>query len=183
MDSNKTKTDVLRLIACCIILCLLMITMFICFAGGMEKIGEKLEDIDKYRQNDMKNTVWFIRHAMMILPVILLVAISALLYSTQKDDLSYIKHKEQLIEMLVVFIFTFAVILPFVVIYTQKHPPMIDSATGEKTLTLFARTAEWFVWQFIIFIVPLMYHRIRMQDDEILSEFEEYNMKNEETEQ
>lgn len=162
--ANKPKLNILRLLLCAFVLCVLMAGIYICYVKSTPIVTQKLEELNPQKQGDMNNTLWLIEKIFFICPVFVLLLCQTLFYRTQKSAPG-IKHREQAWEITAVFLFTYAVLLPAVVMYSKRTPPVIDPVTGDQELSLILKTAQWFMWQFIFFLVPILYHRVRADEN------------------
>lgn len=158
--ADKPKLNILRILLSALVLCALMTGIYICYVKCTPVFSEKLEAIYPQKQDDMKNTLWLIEKIFFICPVFVLILCQALFYRTVRCD-SIIKHREQAAEFAIVFLFTYAVLLPAVVAYSKRIPPVV---TGDEEITLIMRTAQWFMWQLVFFLVPVLYHKVRADE-------------------
>lgn len=174
IGADKKKLNILRTIICATLLCALVATLMYGYVKGVEAIGEKLEEINPDKTGDMKNTMWLVEHIMFILPVCILLIFQLIFYGIWKEKNAAVMHRECFISLMAVFIFTFAVMLPVVIIYSKHSPVPIDEETGKELPTLMIKTGEWFMWQFMIFLAPLLYRKVSADTVK--------NLKNEEEE-
>lgn len=160
---NKQKLNILRLLLCALVLCVLMVGMYLCYTKGMDVATEKLEGLNPKKEGDMKNTLWLVEKIFFILPVFVLLLCQTLFYRAQKSAQD-IKHREQAWEIIVVFLFTYTVLLPAVIIYS-KQTAHADVLFEDVEKSLILRTGQWFMWQVVFFLVPVLYHRLRADED------------------
>ena len=160
IGAEKKKLNILRTVICAVILCALMWSLMYGYADGLEIITEKLEEINPDKTGDMDNTLWLIEHIMFIIPVCILLVFQLVLYAIWKERDASVLHRECFISLLVAFLFTYAILLPAVIIYSKQAPVQIDEETGKELPTLIIKTGEWFIWQFIIFLAPLLYRKV-----------------------
>ena len=151
--------NILRTVLCAVALCALMAAMLFLFHGVMDTVTQRLEEIDPQKDGDMKNTLWLIEKMLYIIPVCVLLICQTVIYKFAKTKKS-IAYRERAWELIVAFVFTYAILLPAIVIYSNNNPPLPDAETGEETLSLIARSVQWFVWQILIFLPAILYHRV-----------------------
>ncbi len=173
IGADKRKLNILRVIICAVVLCALMWTLMYGYADGLELIGEKLEEINPDKTGDMKNTMWLIEHIMFILPVCILLIFQLIFYRIWKERDEQVLHKECFISLLVAFLFTYAILLPAVIISSKQAPVPVDEETGKELPTLIIKTGEWFIWQFMIFLAPLLYRKVSADNAQNLQKTED----------
>ncbi len=171
--ADKKKLNILRVIICAAVLCALMWALMYGYADGLELIGEKLDQINPDKTGDMKNAMWLIEHIMFILPVCILLIFQLVIYAIWKEREPSVLHRECFISLLVAFLFTYAILLPAVIIYSKQAPVLIDEETGKELPTLIIKTGEWFIWQFIIFLAPLLYRKVSADNTQNLQKTED----------
>ncbi len=173
IGADKKKLNILRIAVCAILLCALMVALMYGYEDGMDIITEKLEKIDPDKTGDMDNVLWLAEHVMFILPVCILLIFQLVLYAIWKEGDTAVLHRECFISLLVSFLFTYAILLPAVIIYSKNTPVLIDEETGKELPTLMIKTGEWFIWQFIIFLAPLLYRRVCAESAQNLQKTED----------
>lgn len=173
INADKKKLNILRTVICAIILCGLMCGALWGYVKGLEIITDKLEQINPDKTGDMDNTLWLVEHIMFILPVCVLLIFQLIFYSIWKEKDVTVLHKECFISLLTAFLFTYAIMLPAVIIYSNNAPAALDEMTGEELPSLWIRSAEWFIWQFMIFLAPLLYRKVAADTAKNLEEEEE----------
>lgn len=172
---NKPKMNILRTVLCAVALCALMAVMLFLFHGVMDTVTQRLEEIDPQKDGDMKNTLWLIEKMLYIIPVCVLLICQTVIYKFAKTKKS-IAYRERAWELIAAFVFTYAILLPAIFIYSNNNPPVVDAETGEEALSLIARSVQWFVWQILIFLPAILYHRVMatsVKDTEVQEEKEE----------
>lgn len=160
IGADKKKLNILRTVVCAVILCGLMAGALLGYDKGLDLMAEKLEEINPDRSDDMENTMWLIEHIMFILPVCILLVFQLVIYAIWKERNVFVLHRECFISLLAAFLFTYAIMLPAVIIYSKNAPVLIDEETQKELPTLWIRSAEWFIWQFMIFLAPLLYRKV-----------------------
>ncbi len=178
IGADKKKLNILRTVICAVVLCALVWALMYGYVHGLEAVEEKLEEINPDRMDDMENTMWLIEHIMFILPVCLLLVFQLLLYSIWKESDASALHRECFISLLVAFLFTYAILLPAVIIASKQAPVLIDEETGKELPTLIIKTGEWFIWQFMIFLAPLLYRKVAADTVKNLEDEEEEREEN-----
>lgn len=132
IGADKKKLNILRVMICAVILCAFMWALMYGYAEGIEILAEKLEEINPNKTGDMKNTMWLIEHIMFILPVCILLIFQLVLYLIWKEQDAQVLHRECFISLLVAFLFTYAILLPAVIIFSKQAPAQIDEETGKE---------------------------------------------------
>lgn len=173
IGADKKKLNILRTVICSVLLCALAIALMHGYVNGLETVGEKLEELNPDRVDDMKNTMWLVEHVMFILPVCILLIFQLVFYAIWKERDAAVLHGECFISLLAAFVFTFCVMLPTVIIYSKNTPVQIDEETGKELPTLIIKSAEWFIWQFMIFLAPLLYRKVAADTAKNLEDEEE----------
>lgn len=159
---KREKINILRLVLCSAAMCLVLVCMLWLYVRGTDKFTEMLAEISP-EKDSMKNTLWLFEKVMYILPVCVIFSLQLCFYRSQRKratDLCI--HREGAAEGAVMYIFTFAVLLPAVYMYSKNHPePDAVNAAGDaikETLYFMSRTVQWFMWQAILLLTPLIYH-------------------------
>lgn len=173
IGADKKKLNILRVMICAVVLCAFMWALMYGYAEGIEIIAEKLEEINPNKTGDMKNTMWLIEHIMFILPVCILLIFQLVLYAIWKERDATKLHRECFISLLAAFLFTYAILLPAVIIFSKQAPAQIDEETGKELPTLMVKTGEWFIWQFMIFLAPLLYRKVSADNTHNLQKAED----------
>ncbi len=167
--ANKEKMNILRVFAMSLLLCSLVFALCVVFVGVMDVAEDKLEELNPRKTGDMDNTLWLIRHLMYILCVPFLMLVLKLIYI----KVGQVRYREWFWCLMAAFVFTFAILLPVAVMYSKGHPPVPDLETGEDTLSFIQKSAEWFMWQFVIFIPPMLYSKVRSDECRNVADGEE----------
>ena len=152
------RVNVLRFVLCTLILCGVALATLVFQIKGVSAIYEALENLDPYKENDMKHAIWVLDFVWYILPAVLFATVQIIIYKFAKRTHPYIKHKEQGYEMLLLTAFVYAVMLPLVIKYSNTHPPKVDVITGTVGKTVIEQTVMWFARQSIFLLIVMMYH-------------------------
>lgn len=159
---KRKKINILRLLICSAVMCLAVVCMLCLYIKGTDKINDIILKVSP-EQDSMKNTLWLFEKVMYILPVCIILPLQLCFYRTQRgvaEDICI--HREGKAEGIIMYIFTFAVLLPAVYVYSKNHPEAgAVSSSGyeiKETLYFMSRTVQWFMWQAILLIAPAVYH-------------------------
>ena len=180
---NRNKVNIWWILLCSVAMCALVTCMLIVYLKGFDFFTLKLEAVDPNKTDDMTNTLWLIEKVLYVLPVCVLLAFQVVFYKLVGGKKS-ITHRESAWEMTVALVFTYAVLLPLVITYSKNNPPLPDPETGEETLSIIARSMQWFMWQILIFAPAILYHGAMAKEcvdecgDEFTSEEEETEIEN-----
>ena len=142
---GKSGLNIKRLILCVIILSGVMAIQLYLYCNFFQDIYAKLEE----SENSMTNFQWLLEHIQMIA------------YSGDDMGGAYsAKHREQAVEAVFVMLFTFLIMLPFVII-KSKTGETPDTEEIQETQSLIDITTMWFAYQFIPFLILIMYHSVK----------------------
>ncbi len=156
---KSKKINIVRLLCCSLVLCMLVCGMLAFYVKGTDKVTEFCAKVNEDNGGSMANTLWLAEKIFYVLPVCVLALIQTLFYKTQKSADKKVRHSECSLEFFIAFAFTYMVLLPFVLQYSKQNPTTVDPETGEEILSLATRTVQWFMWQFLFFLIPIIYHR------------------------
>ena len=168
---KKTKLNLSRLVLCAVVLCVLVCGLVYLYAELMDVAQEKLEMLNPKVDGDVKNFIWLVEKIAYIIPVPMLLLAQMLIYKIEIGVSKNTRHRECAWELIVAFIFAYAVLLPLIVFYSKSHPVQ-PGASGAEAMTQAERTIEWFMWQLVIFPVPILYHRVSVDPKEDNDEIE-----------
>lgn len=157
--SNESNNKFLRagsVVGYSFLLCAIMSVMLYLYCTKCQDIFTDIENA----KHSMPQFLWVVKHVINLLPVPILTIILWLTHRHNEKSRSYYLHKEQLIESICAMLFTFLVLLPYIVI-KSKSGEIPDAEETEEVITLLDKTLDWFVVQFIPFTVLIMYHHIR----------------------
>lgn len=172
---NPQKQNIWRVVLCALLLCALVAGMMYFTPKLFDLATKKLENLNPQKEGDMKNMLWLIDKVLNILPVCVLCIVLTAVYTFngRGDKVGYC---EKFVALSATALFTFLVLLPAVALYSKSHPTYTDAETGQEVLSLAKRTAEWFMWQFLLFCPFIFYYRVKSTEEK----FEEQETKNEE---
>lgn len=139
-----------------LLLCAAMSLMLYLYCTKCQDIFSDIENA----KHSMPQFLWVVKHVMHLLPVPILALILCLTHRHNEKNSAFALHKEQLIESVCAMLFTFLVLLPYVII-KSKSGEVPDAEETEEVVTLLNKTLDWFVVQFVPFMVLIMYHHIR----------------------
>ncbi len=113
-------------------------------------------------ETEAPNAIWLVKFVSYLLPVLTLIFLQYLAYaptsSKKFDPIS--AHREMAAETFIVLAFIYAVMLPTVIIISNSaEPELLGDGTVAKTL--FEKTAMWFGYQAVPYLVVGIYHRIK----------------------
>ena len=149
-NNKKRKIDIFRLCVGCFCACFAMAMALSFHTGKVQETIAKLVEKGK-----LSNVEWVVEHLSYCLPVVLVALVIAAVYSIMKSGTAENKQSEMTIVSMVVIVFTYAIMLPFVF---SKKEPIEDS---EKTLIDIS--IKWFFFQLVPLIVLALYHGSRAE--------------------
>lgn len=157
MTTNiKKKINIGRIIACSLVLVLLMALMLYFYSTYFQDILEKLQEKGK-----LENVEWVLDHLAYAVPGIVIAAVMATFYSNKDKYVLSVSQKEMGIISIIVALFTYLVILPYVI---SKKPVATEELSEVKSLIDI--TAKWFFAQMIPFVLLPLYHFVRSESEE-----------------
>lgn len=153
-------------------LCAVMAVMLWSYANETQEIFDELG-----KDGKMNNLLWLVKHISYILPVIVGAVALTALYSAAKWNQPAISKLEQGIAVLITMLFTYAVMLPYVISKTPEAPlpqEIIDKLEKIPP-SLIEITRGWFFVQIIPFILWALYLFVRCESEkrELSEESEE----------
>ena len=154
---GKSGLNIKRLILCVIILSGVMAIQLYLYCNFFQDIYAKLEE----SENSMTNFQWLLEHIVYLIPVASVALFQMIAYSGDDMGGAYsAKHREQAVEAVFVMLFTFLIMLPFVII-KSKTGETPDTEEIQETQSLIDITTMWFAYQFIPFLILIMYHSVK----------------------
>ncbi len=154
---GKSGLNIKRLIVCIIILSGVMAIQLYLYCTFFQDIYAKLEE----SENSMTNFKWLLEHIVYLIPVASVALFQMIAYSGDDMGGAYsAKHREQAVEAVFVMLFTFLIMLPFVII-KSKTGEAPDAEKLQETQSLIDMTTMWFAYQFIPFLILIMYHSVK----------------------
>lgn len=148
MDQNvnkriSTAIRVFRFILISAVLCSIMAISYSMLGGKFAEILGKLENSN----NTMENMIWLYKHAVNILPCILVVILQTLAYLPDKNR--KLACKERQWQMLILFLFVYVFVLRY--------------ALNGQELSALGDNALWFATQLIPIIILSLYYSQRQK--------------------
>lgn len=172
MRSKKSiLIKIARIVAFSIVMCAVMTGLFYLYSKGVPKALAALEEKGK-----MSNTIWVVEHFTPMLTIAGLIIALVLIYKLVKAPVNEVQSEKGWI-MLLVALFTYGVILPYVI--KASWGCFLPVPEGEEDIkSLLEHTASWFVIQIIPFMITVTYHfvrarRIRKDDSPALAQTEQ----------
>ena len=160
---KENKPSIVRILISAALLCAIMAIMLWSYATEMQDVFEALEESGK-----MSNLLWLVKHIAYVVPVIVAAIALNILYSSAKWERAVASKKEKGIAVVITALFTYAVMLPYVISKTPKTPlpqDIIDKI-GEVPPSLIEITRGWFFVQIVPFIILALYMFIRCEAEE-----------------
>ena len=154
-EACKSRLNIKKMILCIIILSAVMVLQLYLYCTTAQDIFTKLKE----SENSMKNFTWVVEHVVYLLPVIVIALFMMIAYSGDRH-ICAVKHKEQAVEAVFVMLFTFLIMLPFVII-KSKTGEIPEPGEVEEVQSLLEMTTMWFAYQFIPFLILIMYHSVK----------------------
>ncbi|MBQ4090937.1 MAG: hypothetical protein IJC64_01330 [Clostridia bacterium] len=155
MENKKAIIfKILRILVISVIMCAVTVAVFHAYSDFLPRALADLEEEGK-----MENTIWVVEHFVPMLSIAVLIAALGIIYRVIKIGYSDMQNEKGFI-MLVVAVFTYAVILPYVL--DKSAGCFLPVPEGEEdVLSLLEVTASWFVIQIIPFMICISYHFVR----------------------
>ena len=153
-DKKAIIFKILRILVISVIMCALTVAVFHAYSKFLPKT---LDDLNE--EGNMTNTIWVVEHFVPMLSIGVLIAALCIIYKVVRVGYSDMQSEKGTI-MLIVAVFTYAVILPYVL--ERSVGCFLPVPEGEEdVLSLLEITASWFVVQIIPFMICVSYHFIR----------------------
>lgn len=155
MGSKKSiLIKIARIAAFSLVMCGVMTALFYLYSKGVPKALAALEEKGK-----MENTIWAVEYFTPMLTIAGLIIALVLIYKLVKAPANEVQSEKGWI-MLVVAVFTYGVILPYVL--KESVGCFLPVPEGEEDVkSLLEHTASWFVIQIIPFMITVTYHFVR----------------------
>ncbi len=152
MMHKKETFNFWRLIAVSALLCAIMSFMLYLRGFFVEELFLKLDEL-----GSMENLKWVLRYGSALVPAIVLAIALSCIYAEKQS--SGIFHKEQVIALIVLAVFTYICLMPY-----AMNKTLIDlEEEGEEIKTLFDVVAVWLVVQAIPMLIMIAYHGARAE--------------------
>ena len=158
-DKNK-KIYWLRMILCAVVLCIVAVACVIFYQGRGADIIADLSSDDK-----SPNLLWLVENAFAIIPVLLMVALSELVYINKKKYVLVYTQVEKLVAFGTAAFFIYGIIFPCV---RMGSVETIDPSTGEAIQTVWDKTYTWFFSQILPFLIVICYHIVRIGSEKVI---------------
>lgn len=158
-ETNK-KINWLRMISCAIVLCVIAVACIVFYQGRGADIIADLSSDDK-----RPNLLWLAENAFAIIPVLLMVAASELLYIGKNNRVLVYTQAEKLIAFGTVAFVIYAMMLPCV---RMASTEVVDPSTGEEIKTLWDKTYTWFFSQILPLLIVICYHIVRIGSEKVM---------------
>lgn len=156
-QNKEKKMRVLRVLLMSVIICIAMGMSYSFFCKGFVEIINKIEQ----SPNDMDNNIWAVKHLGNIFPCIIISLIQLFVYSFEQNKI--MAAREGIFETLVLCIFTYGFMLPYVMYDSQLGNMASFASLGDSGL--------WFATQLIPLIALLLYYSQRKKT--LLSQMEQ----------
>ena len=151
---KRILIKITRIVSFSLVMCAVMTGLFYLYYTGVPKIIAELE-----KKGKMENTITAVEKLTPMLNIAGLIIVLVLIYKLVKAPMDQIQSEKGWI-MLVVTVFTYAVILPYVL--KQSEGCFLPVPEGEEDVkSLLEITASWFVVQIIPLMITTMYHFVR----------------------
>ena len=161
MDKKKIIIRIARAVVFALVMCAVSVGLFYLYETGLPKIISALEEKGK-----MDNTIEGVTHLLPMFNIAGLIIVLSLMYKPVRASLKEVQTEKGLI-MLITAVFTYAVILPYVIRESQGcFDPLPEGVEDVKSL--FERTASWFVVQVIPYMIVITYHFVRSSAKQVV---------------
>ena len=153
-SKKRILIKIARIVAFSVVMCAVMVGLFYLYYTGVPKIIAELEEKGK-----MENTITAMEYLSPMFNVAGLIVALVLIYKLVKAPVHEIQREKGII-MLIVAVFTYGVILPYVL--KESAGCFLPVPEGEEdVVSLLETTASWFVVQLIPFMITITYHFMR----------------------
>lgn len=160
MEKNKVKwIDILRVVLCALAVCAMLAAILNWYCNDVPQVIEKLQE-----EGRMTNTIWLVRYGSVLPPVIAVAVIITLFYCKKSSCVPVRTQKEKAYISLIAAIFTFGVMLPYVIHSSQGWDLPVPEGE-EDIVSLLEKTVIWFCAQVIPFLVLISYHFARAESE------------------
>ncbi|MBQ8408277.1 MAG: hypothetical protein IJY39_05375 [Clostridia bacterium] len=162
MAELKTrKLDKSKIAFCTMVLCVASIILLYLYANQLQEFIVKLNELG---ENKIPNVIWVINHLSVALPVIVLAVILTAFYSKKEAYVPVTSQKEQFYISLFTALFTYGVMLTYVLI-KSKNGEVPEGEEIEEVKSLWDITYKWFFVQVIPFVIMISYHAVRADSE------------------
>lgn len=161
-DLKKKKLDISRIAFCTLILCVVMIILLALYANQVQDL---LLKVDEKGEGKVPNLLWLLERLAIGVPVVILAVVLTALYHNKDSYVPVKSQKEQLWVSILTTLFTYGVMMVFVLI-RSKSGEVPDAEIIEETQTLWDITYKWFFVQMIPLFILIAYHGIRAGTEE-----------------
>lgn len=161
-DLKKKRLDISKIAFCTLILCVVMIAMLALYANQVQDL---LTKVDELGEGKVPNLLWLIERLAIGAPVVVLVVVLSALYYNKNNYVPVKTQKEKLWASILTTIFTYGVMMIFVII-RSKNGEVPDAELVEETKTLWDITYKWFFVQIIPLFIMIAYHGVRAGTEE-----------------
>ena len=152
MSHKKETFNIWRIIAVSALLCAIMSFMLYLRGFFVEELFLKLDEL-----GSMENLKWVLKYGSALVPSIVFAIALSCVYGEKQS--SAVFHKEQLIALIVLAIFTYICLVPY-----AMNKMLIDlEEEAEEIKTLFDAVAVWLVVQAIPMLIMIAYHGSRAE--------------------
>ncbi len=154
MDKKSIIFKILRIVIISIVMCAVVCAIFYAYSKLSQKALEALEE-----KGNMQNTIWVVENFIPIITIVGIIAALCAIYKLIKIPTLQIQSEKGWI-MLIVALFTYGVILPYVI--NQSRGCFDPVPEGEEdVLSLLEKTVSWFVMAIIPFMISISYHFVK----------------------
>ena len=148
---------ILKIIAFAALACLVM---YIALTVYLDTVPTKIAELEE--KGKMDNTIWLVKYASLLPPVIAVSIILTLCYK-----FCYVKvetQRDKAIIILIVILFTYLVLLPDVCVRSEGwQDPVPDGE--EDVASVLEQSIGWFCAQIVPFALALGYHLVRASSE------------------
>ena len=163
-ENKKISLDMFKLCVCAIALCIIMGLMLGTYNAV---VPDKLAEYEE--QGDMDNVAWIVRYGSVAIPVIIVAIILTFFYRNKSQYVPVNTQTEKAYICLVVSLFTFFVMLPYVIAmsggFVVEQTVQNELGEDQTVKTLLGNTASWFAAQIIPLVIITSYHFIRVSSE------------------
>ena len=159
VKKNTLQVRIIKIVVFSLVLCFVMCA---CLAWYFTKVPETLHYLEEEKR---PNTQWLVQYGSVLPPVILCAILLTLFYKFGKSYIPVSTQRDKAVISGIVFLFTYAVLLP-IVVSRSSAADITPPAEGEEEIkTLIERSVAWFTVQILPFLLMVSYHIFRASSE------------------
>ncbi len=154
---TQQKPDFSKIVLTAVLICVVTAVMLYFYVKTVPELIQKLEDLDA----TMEHMIWFVDNLTLFFPMLVPILVLAAVYSNKQAYRPIYSQKEQFWICLVTMIFTYLVMMPYVLLMSRETVDL----DGKEIETLWDITYRWFFMQVIPLVLMTSYHAVRAESE------------------